>query len=160
MFNYIVGKIKDINVLYLYYCFSRHGSNYEPYVISKPCYMAQSACAMGHAWLSDTRGLIVWRSHALKSSKYVFYICYTEITPMDLKKILHQIFGWIVLSGATNVQCHCCVTKKNFRHSTARCANRVESARSVARGSKNRLNHRTKENFTRKANGVCREKVL
>ena len=138
----------EINFEVLYYtyiyCFSRHGSNYEPLVISKPCYMAQGACIAGHAWFWDYRGLIVW-SHALNKAVNMCFIYQNNSNRMDLKKILHEKPGWIVLRGATNVQCHCCVTI----NSTARCANRVENAHSDAR-SRNRLNHCTKENFTRK----------
>ena len=106
--------------------------------------MAQGACAAGHAWFWEYRGLIVW-SHALKKAVNMCFIYRNNSKRMDLNKILHEKPGWIVLSGATNVQCHCCVTI----NSTARCANLVENARSVAR-SRNRLNHRTKEYFTRK----------
>ena len=113
--------------------------NYEPQVISKPWYMAQGACAAGHAWFWDYRGLIVW-SRALNKAVNMCFIYRNNSKRMDLKKILHEKPGWIVLSGATNVQCHCCVTI----NSTARCANRMENARTLAR-SRNRLNHRTKE---------------
>ena len=61
---------------------------------------------------------IVW-SHALNKAVNMCFICRNNSKRMDLKKILLEKPGWIVLSGATNVQCHCCVTI----NSTARCAN-------------------------------------
>ena len=103
----------------------------------------QGAWAAGHAWFWDYHGLIVW-SHALNKAVNMCFIYRNNSKRMDLKKMLHEKPGWIVLSGAINVQCHCCV----IINSTARCANRVENARSVAR-SRNRLNHCSKENFTR-----------
>ena len=85
--------------------------------------MAQGACAAGHAWFWDYCGLIVW-SHALNKAVNMCCIYRNNSKRMDLKKILHEKPGWIVLSGATNVQCHCCITI----NSTARCANQLRLA--------------------------------